>query len=225
MQIQPNYEPQTADVRTRVIEMAWKMIDEEGDASITLVEVAKRAGVSRQTVYVNFGSRSGLLLAMVEHSDATSPELVLLKTRLPDATLEQTLAHIVRSWFAYVPVVFKVARALAAASETDRDAHTALESRWQVLRAGFLLVTDALHRKGKLAPGWTPDTAADWVYHLAHVDAWQHLVIERGWPPAKVIDQTIESLIKTLCIEPPAKPVEPRRPTKTVKPIRPTKGG
>ena len=190
----------TLDVRTRVIETAWTMIAEEGDASITLVEVARRAGVSRQTVYVNFGSRSGLLLAMVEHRDATSPELVRLKTRQPDATLEQALAHVVRSWFAYLPIVFKVARALAAASQTDIDAHAAVQSRWQVLRAGFLVVTTALHRKGKLAPGWTPDTAADWVYHLAHIDTWQHLVIERGWPPEKVVEQTIESVLRTLCV-------------------------
>jgi AcrR family transcriptional regulator len=208
MKTKTKTEPKTVDVRTRVVETAWKMINEQGDASITLVEVAKQAGVSRQTVYVNFGSRSGLLLAMVEHSDATSPELVRLKTRLPNATLEQALAHIVRSWFAYVPVVFKVARALDAASDADIDAHATLESRWQRLRAGFLLVTAALHRKGKLAPGWTPETAADWVYHMSHIDTWQHLVIERKWSADKVVELTIQSLLRTLCVEPPAKPTK-----------------
>jgi AcrR family transcriptional regulator len=202
--------------RERVLETAWTMIEEQRNASITLVDVAKRAGVSRQTVYVNFGNRAGLLLAMVEHRDATSPELVRLKTRQPNATLEQALAHIVRSWFDYIPVVFRVARALAAAGETDADAHAALESRWQILRGGFLLVTSAMYRKGKLAPEWTAETAADWVSHMAHVDAWQHLVIERGWPADKAIEQTIGSLIKTLCIEsptePPAKPKK-RQPT------------
>ena len=189
-----------ADVRTRVIETAWEMINEEGSASITLVDVAKQAGVSRQTVYVNFGSRAGLLLAMVEHSDAKSPELVRLKTRQPDATLEQFLAHIVRSWFSYIPVVFKVARALDAVRETDADARAALESRWQILRAGFLLVTAAMHRKGKLAPGWTPETATDWIYHLAHIDTWQHLVIERGWTAEKAVELTIQSILRTLCV-------------------------
>jgi AcrR family transcriptional regulator len=193
--------------RERVLETAWKMIDEQRNASITLVDVAKRAGVSRQTVYVNFGNRAGLLLAMVEHSDATSPHLARLKTRQPDATLEQALAHIVRSWFDYIPVVFKVARALAAAGETDADAHAAIESRWKILRDGFLLVTTAMHRKGMLAPEWTAETAADWVSHMAHVDAWQHLVIERGWPAERAVEQTIRSLIRTLCIDPPAKPL------------------
>lgn len=194
------------DVRIHVIETAWKMISDKGSSSITLVEVARQAGVSRQTVYVNFGSRAGLLLAMVEHSDSRSPELVRLKIRQPGSTLEESLAHIVRSWFSYVPVVFKVARALDAVRETDADARAAVESRWQLLRSGFLFITAALQRKGRLAPGWTPETAADWVYHLAHIDTWQHLVIERGWSPEKVLDQTIATLLSTLCIELPKKP-------------------
>jgi AcrR family transcriptional regulator len=197
--------------RERVLETAWTMIDEQRSASITLVEVAKRAGVSRQTVYVNFGNRAGLLLAMVEHSDETSPELARLKTKQPNATPEQALDHIVRSWFGYIPVVFKVARALAAAGETDADALAAIESRWEILRAGFLLVTNAMHLQGKLALGWTPDTAADWVYHLAHIDTWQHLVIERGWPQDRAIEQTIRSIVKTLCIEPPAESIKKKR--------------
>jgi AcrR family transcriptional regulator len=200
------------DARERVLETAWKMIAEQRSAAITLVDVAKRAGVSRQTVYVNFGNRAGLLLAMVEHSDETSPELVRLKTRQLNATVEQALAHVVRSWFDYIPVVFRVARALAAAGETDADAHAAIESRWQILRTGFLEVTTAMHRKGKLAPEWTPDTAADWVCHMAHVDAWQHLVIERGWSADQAVEQTVRSLMRTLCVDQPADP-----PTKTRK--------
>jgi AcrR family transcriptional regulator len=194
------------DARTRVLETAWQMIAEQGSASITLVDVAKRAKVSRQTVYVNFGNRAGLLLAMVEHSDENSVELARLKTKPPGATPEQLLDHVVRAWFDYMPIVFKVARALAAAGENDVDAREAIESRWQILRAGFLLVTSALQRHGKLAPDWTPETAADWVYHMAHIDTWQHLLIERGWAQDKVIEQTIQSLLRTLCVAPPTEP-------------------
>ena len=204
-----------AHAKVRVLETAWEMISEQSDASISLVDVAKRAGVSRQTVYVNFGSRAGLLNAMVEYKQETAPELVRLKTGRPSAIPEKALADFVKAWFAGIPVVFKVARALTAAGETDLDARAAIESRWQLLRAGCLATATALHQAGKLAPQWTPDTAADWFYHLIHVDTWQHLVIERGWPAAKVVDQTIETLIKTLCVEPPVKP--PMKPTKSIK--------
>ena len=39
---------------------------------------------------------------------------------------------------------------------------------------------------GRLAPGWTVDTAADWVYARSHVSTWQHLVVDRGWPAARL---------------------------------------
>ena len=53
-----------SEVRTRILETAWRLIGERQDASVSLLEIAREAGVSRQTVYVNFGSRAGLLLAM-----------------------------------------------------------------------------------------------------------------------------------------------------------------
>ncbi len=206
------------DARARVLETAWTMIAEQRDAGITLVDVAKRAGVSRQTVYTNFGNRAGLLMAMVEHSDATSPEIAYLEAKRPGVTAEQLFVIIVRGWFAYLPVVFKVARALTAAGESDVGARNAVESRWQVLRDGFMVATRKLQRAGNLAPGWTPETAADWLYHLTHVDTWQHLVIERGWSPDRVIEQTLECACRTLYADLQPKPtVKKKATTKTKK--------
>ena len=190
----------TGDARTRVLETAWRMIADRRDAAITLVDIAREANVSRQTVYVNFGSRAGLLRAMVEHRDATSPELERLKTARPGATPEQALAGVIRAWFAYIPVVFKVARALSVAGETDADAKAAIESRWQQLRGGFLAIATGLQQGGNLAPGWTPDSAADWCYHLTHIDTWQHLVVERGWSAELAVERTVDALYQTLYV-------------------------
>jgi len=196
-----------ADARSRLLDTAWQMIAERGDAGITLVDVARRAGLSRQTVYVNFGSRSGLLLAMVEHRDANSPELARLVQARPGVAPATALEGVVRAWFAYVPVVFKVARALSAAGEADADARAAIESRWQRLKAGFLAIASGLQQTGQLAPQWTPQSACDWCYHLTHIDSWQHLVIESGWTPERLAEQTIATLRATLLVQPsPAAP-------------------
>ena len=146
----------TGDARTRVLETAWRMIADRRDAAITLVDVAREANVSRQTVYVNFGSRAGLLRAMVEHRDATSPELGAAEDRAPGATPEQALAGVIRAWFAYIPVVFKVARALSVAGETDADAKAAIESRWQQLRGGFLAIATGLQQAATSHRGGLP---------------------------------------------------------------------
>jgi hypothetical protein len=53
-----------------------------------------------------------------------------------------------------------------------------------------------------LRPGWTEKTAADWLLALTHVDLWQHLVVEAGWPPAAYVDRIVATLRETLLATP-----------------------
>jgi AcrR family transcriptional regulator len=190
--------PPPPDVRTRILDTAWRLIGEQRDASVSLLDIAREAGVSRQTLYVNFGSRAGLLLAMVEHRDAASPELARMKRYRADMPVEEVLDATVRAWFKYVPVVYKVAHALQAAGATDPDARQAWESRMALLHTGLLSMMQRLKAQGRLAPGWTPATAADWCHHLVHIDTWHHLVVERQWRPAEVVQRTLAVLHATL---------------------------
>jgi len=52
------------ETRRRIIDVALEMAAEIGP-SLRLADVASRAGVSRQAIYLHFGSRSGLLLALL----------------------------------------------------------------------------------------------------------------------------------------------------------------
>jgi hypothetical protein len=49
--------------------------------------------------------------------------------------------------------------------------------------------------EGRLARGWTVDTAADWIYARSHVSTWQHLVVDRGWPAESYVERTIASIM------------------------------
>jgi AcrR family transcriptional regulator len=185
--------------RGRVLRVAREMITARGNAAISLVDVAARAGVSRQTLYLLFGNRAGLLVAMVDdiddHSDAPR-RLAELRERLG---ARDAFEPYLRTWFEYLPVVFPVARALAAAATSgDEDARVALGSRMQKLRAGFLQLTKGLRAAGLLRDGWTPQTAADWMFSVTHVDTWHHLVVEAGWKPAAVVDRAVTALRDTL---------------------------
>jgi AcrR family transcriptional regulator len=169
-------------VRTRILEAAWQLIDRRGSADVSLLDIGRAAGVSRQTVYVNFGNRAGLLLAMVEYRDATSPELTRLKQPRPGISADELLESTVRGWFKYLSVIFKVANALSAAAATDPDARKAFDSRMQLLRGGLL------------AHGWSPQSAADWSYNLLHIDTWQHLVIDCQWRPQDLVQRALLTL-------------------------------
>ena len=187
-------QPVSPDVRTRILETAWRLIGERNDASISLLDVAREAGVSRQTVYVNFRSRAGLLLAMVQHRDATADELGRMKRGADNPAAKDALQAFIKGWFKYVPVVFHVSRALQAAAVSDHDAKLAWNSRMDLLRAGVQGLMQRLRAEGLLAKGWTTEAATDWCYHLIHVDSWQHLVVERNWTPAEVAQRTWETI-------------------------------
>lgn len=191
----------SSDTRNRILDAARVLITERGDAAITLVDVAARAGLSRQTLYLLFGSRAGLLLAMVDRIDAGAEgprRLAMLRETLPP---REAFAPYVRAWLGYLQVVYPVAHALAAAAATgDAEARGAWESRMQRLRGGFLQLTRALREAGALRPEWTPERAADWTYAATHVERWHHLVSESGWTAQETADRIVQSLIDDLIV-------------------------
>jgi AcrR family transcriptional regulator len=50
----------------RILAVVASMLESEGTAAVQLPQVARAAQVSLRTVYQNFGSREGLILAAVE---------------------------------------------------------------------------------------------------------------------------------------------------------------
>src|SRR5688572_12239010 len=54
--------------RLAILEAAWKRLSIPGDPA-RLEDIAADAGVTRQSVYLHFGSRGGLLVAVVQHMD------------------------------------------------------------------------------------------------------------------------------------------------------------
>jgi AcrR family transcriptional regulator len=175
------------------------MIPARGNADITLVDVARQAGLSRQTLYLLFGSRAGLLLAMVEHMDKRSQVGERFSRAREVSRPREAFEPYVRAWLEYLPKVFPVARALqAAATLGDREAAAAWESRMALLRGGFQHVARQLRDLGLLRGGWTAPAAADWMFSLSHIDTWQHLVVESGWKPGEAVEHIVTALRATL---------------------------
>jgi len=186
-----------AGTRERVLQAALALIGERGHANFSLVELAAETGLSRQTLYLLFGTRAGLLMALVDHLDANSSGPARLTSLRVQGTRQ--FETYVRAWFDYLPVVLPVARALAAAGATgDEDARAAWQSRLAKLHHGFTQMARALQAEGRLRPGWTVAQAADWTLALTHVDLWQHLVVEAGWKPADHVERVVATLRQTL---------------------------
>ena len=96
------------------------------------------------------------------------------------------LEALVRAWLEYVPAILPVAEALEAALITGEDGADAWRDRMGELREAFRFAIDRVERDGALAPGWTVDAAADWVWARCQPSTRRHLVGERGWEPGRI---------------------------------------
>ena len=70
----------TTATRQKLFDASMELIGERGAAGVTVDEIAAAAGVSKGTVYYNFGSKSELIAQLLRHG------VDILKARLQDAT-------------------------------------------------------------------------------------------------------------------------------------------
>jgi AcrR family transcriptional regulator len=74
------------DLRRSLINAALRLIEEHGEAAVTLREVARMAGVSHQAPYRHFADRTALIAAVAEEGfRALHTEMVEKTGKAPDA--------------------------------------------------------------------------------------------------------------------------------------------
>ncbi len=184
--------------RSRILETAWRLVVKRGVGGVTIGAIARAARVSRQAVYLHFGDRAGVLVAMARHHDVIHnvPQRFDAIRAIPSSP--QALEAYVREWCSYIPQILPVARALECAALADEGARAVWEDRMGTVRSGVGVILQRLARDGLLADGWTADDATAWCWSQIHLDNWQHLVVEVGWPAATYVDRLIATLTKTL---------------------------
>ncbi len=55
--------------RTRLLDVAARLVEERGAANVTMDALAAAAGVGKGTVYRRFGDRAGLMRALLDHAE------------------------------------------------------------------------------------------------------------------------------------------------------------
>lgn len=187
----------SADTRARILEAAWERVRDQGASAIDVKAIAASAGVSRQLVYFHFENRAGLLTAMARHHDQASGfRRRVAKTRsLPPV---EGFEAMVREWCTYVRELMPVARAIEAAAITGDEGGGAWLDRMADLRDAFRLALERLDDEGRLAPGWTPKTAAEWACARVQPAHYAMLVQDSGWTPKQFTERTTASVIAEL---------------------------
>jgi AcrR family transcriptional regulator len=178
--------PLSPETSQAILSAAWRLICERGRADVSLGEIAKAAEVTRQSIYIGFGGRAGLLIAMARNADNRSEHSERMR-EISRSTADEpdALYAYVEAWLGHLPEIYPVGVLLSAASVTDAEAAAVFKDRMMGgLHSGYRRILKRLARAGHLADGWTVVRAADVCWSLTHIEAWRQLVVERGWSPA-----------------------------------------
>jgi AcrR family transcriptional regulator len=185
--------------RTEILDAAWELISKQG-AEVSLTDIASIAGVSRQALYLHFGTRGGLLTEMVRRADERFgiEESFDHALRLPQPV--SRLNAMLNAWLDFVENIYPVARELIRLKATDPDADTAWSDRMDALKSAFTRLMVMMEDDGLLHPRWEPEPAADFLWTMVSVQVWGLLTTDCKWSPEEardvLRDRTRESLLR-----------------------------
>lgn len=171
----------TERTRTAIIEAAGRLWLERGLHGVGLEEVAREAGVTRRTVYLQFKNKSALLLAYAHYSEAGSGLPGLVATMLAATTPDEIFEALARAQVEYVPLVYPSMRLVHAARGSDEAANEVWMDRMQARRRVFRILVTRIAEIGALDPALSIDDATDLLWVLTTPHMYEYLVVDGGW--------------------------------------------
>lgn len=201
--------------RLRILDAANRLLLERGYHGVGLETVAHQAGVTRQTVYDQFGSKSGLLGAMIGRQEDNAGLTQVLQTVMSQTDGLAMLRAMLDAVITVEPRVYPYSRLVYAARIDDPVAAQMWNARLTSRRAGMGVVFARLASDNRLRPGISLEEAADIAWAIASPHQYEYLVVERGWSLERYREHLETTITERLLLPSPAHAVpQPKhRPT------------
>jgi AcrR family transcriptional regulator len=171
--------------RQRILEAARTLLEERPGANLSMGEVANRAGLSRQALYLHFTDRSALFLEVSRFADSTNrtPARQRRIDEAPTARDALREAIALQAWLK--PRLRGVATAIDVLRRSDPAADVAWKEREHARLERCKQVVRRLHDEGELAAGWDVTAAARCLWAVTSQRVWDDLVMDQGWSTAQ----------------------------------------
>jgi AcrR family transcriptional regulator len=163
-----------AETRARIVEAARAVFSEDGFHRAAVDEVARRADVSRATVYYQFGSKLGLVAAvLVDIERSGGLERVIASAGLPDAVeaTRRSFEEGSRFWAADHVLVRKLIGLAAADPATRRLVQERDRNRLTLVTR----LAERLAEQRRLRPGCSVEEAVQTLWLLSSFEAFDQL--------------------------------------------------
>jgi AcrR family transcriptional regulator len=173
-------------------------MDETPGAPVSMGAVAKRAGISRQALYIHFANRTSLFVEVSRLVDST--ERTTDRQSLVDRA--GTGREALRQAVALQGVLKPRVNGLAVTMDVMRRADPAADAAWKEREHARLDRCEEVIRRldieGSLGPEWDILTAAQLMWAVTSQRVWDDLVCDQGWSQARYVTHVTTCLEKTL---------------------------
>ncbi len=173
-------EAQGQVTRDRVVEAGLELFSTRGYATTTVTELAAEAGVAVDTIYKAFGSKVGVVEAIIEAARSDDAVAAMHAAWLaaqgdPARQLATYVQGIGRFWARNDRLA-----SMLQSGTGDADI-AAIWARRQALRRKLVHDHVATWTDAAFRPGYTRDVAVDLIWALTSSETYHALVVESGW--------------------------------------------
>jgi len=192
-----------AETRRRIVETTGRLLPLRSEMSVD--EIAREAGVSVQTLYTHFGSKRGLLLAVID-SQQRDAGLYSGFDRVwasPDG--ETALRLMVHATFELWDGAWPFVEFLLRARRNDREVGDQLRAVDTMRKSHLWIICRRLAVEGRISSGRAPEWAADVAFALSTPTVYEELVRVAGWDVTAAADAAAGAVVAVV-IDPRTRP-------------------
>jgi TetR/AcrR family transcriptional regulator, regulator of autoinduction and epiphytic fitness len=182
----PRRREQAEETRRRILAASRRLFVQRGYGGTTIESIAEAAGVAVQTVYASFGSKQGILLALLDEM-AADADLARMQAAVAAATGDPRRQ--LREQIAFTCRFYRSGADLIDIARTVSGVEPDLRAMWQEGEGRRHRSVSALVAEWEaadaLAPGLTAKQATDVMWALGGPDVFRLFTVERRWSKSR----------------------------------------
>jgi AcrR family transcriptional regulator len=199
-----------AATRARILAAARELIPGAG-SSLPVTAIAAHAGVAIQTIYDQFGSKGGLVIAVVDDVQRSLGLFHAFRDVFTSRNGEEAMGRMIAATLSFWDQAWPYVEFLLRSRRVDPVVGREMAFIDRLRHAHYWAIVRRLEDEGRLRRGATADTAADVAFAFTTPSVYEELVVLRGGTPDDAIDATtlavlgaiLDPAAPSLAIEPP----------------------
>ena len=183
-----------AETRARILAAARELIP-SAEASLPVTAIASHAGVAIQTIYDQFGSKGGLLIAVINDVQRSEGLYAAFGDVFSSPDGETAMRRMVASTVSLWDRAWPYLAFLLRSRRIDPVVGREMDFIDRLRHAHYWAITTRLEDERRLRPGETADSAADAAFALTTPTVYEELAVLRGATTASAIESSTRAVL------------------------------